>query len=95
MRKWIIILAGIIVAIAALRRRQLAEGFSAMFGGEERSATPTPVSRPDQPQIIVDAVVAPIRYADLSLRASGTVAEVLVQEGETVEAEPTPRPSRQ
>ena len=89
MRKWIIILAGIIiVAIAAFVVVNSQGGFSALLDRGEAGATPTPLPVVQtSPQIIVDAIVAPIRYADLSLRASGTVAEVLVQEGDAVEAD--------
>jgi multidrug resistance efflux pump len=49
------------------------------------TATPLPPVE-SNPQVIVDAVVVPARFAQLSMSASGIVAEVLVAEGDSVEA---------
>ena len=84
MRKWIIILAGVaVVGIAAYFIINSQGGLSAVLNRGDAGATPTPLPAVQaSPQVIVDAVVVPVRYADLSLRASGTVAEVFVQEGD-------------
>src|SRR5690606_16909326 len=51
------------------------------------AVAPTPLPAIESaPQIIVDAVVVPARFAELSLATSGIVAEVLVAEGDFVEA---------
>jgi multidrug resistance efflux pump len=54
-------------------------------GQAEATATPLPAVQAN-PEVIVDAVVVPKLYADLSLKASGTVDEILVQEGDLVES---------
>lgn len=92
MRKWII---GIIV-VAALAAggyyfysaNSAEEGASALpflGGAAEPTPTPLPVVRANV-DIIVDAVVKPVQYAGLSLPTGGTVTEIPVAEGETVDA---------
>jgi HlyD family secretion protein len=53
----------------------------------DANAIPTPLPAiQSNPEVIVDAVVVPARFASLSMPTSGIVAEVFVEEGETVEA---------
>lgn len=88
MRKWISIVAVVVVAGLAVYFLLNAQGgVSGLLNRDGAGATPTPLSVVEaSPEVTVDAVVVPVRYADLSLRASGTVAEVLVHEGDAVEA---------
>ncbi len=53
-------------------------------GNAEPTATPIPVVKAS-PVVIVDGVVVPVKYAELSFKSSGNVQEILVDEGETVE----------
>jgi len=91
MRKWII---GVIV-VAALAAagfyfysvNNSEDGSVALpFVGGDNAPTPTPlpVVRAN-PDIIVDAVVKPVRYASLSLSSGGAVTEVPVAEGDVVD----------
>ena len=88
MRRWIIIVV-VLVAVAAagfllhpVARRNRCPGPVEI----EDDVTPTPLPAVQtNPEIIVDAVVVPLRYAELSMPASGIVSEILVGEGDTVE----------
>jgi multidrug resistance efflux pump len=51
----------------------------------ETKATPLPVVTVSD-QVLIDAIVVPVRQAALSLATGGLVAEVLVNEGDTVKA---------
>lgn len=84
MRRWIVILIIIIVVGGGAGYYFLSQGTLQAPG--TASATPTPLPAIESsPQVIVDAVVVPARYANLSLAASGIVREVLVTEGDMVE----------
>jgi len=85
MRRWIIILVVLLVVVAGGYFYLQSQGQLPNIGTPEATPTPLPavVTNPD---VIVDAVVVPARYAALSLSASGIVAELLVQEGDQVEA---------
>ncbi len=85
MRRWIIIL--VIVLIVAAGGYYYLQSTGQLPAPGIAEATPTPLP-PIQtsPEIIVDSVVVPVRFADLSLAAGGIVAEVLVEEGQQVEA---------
>ena len=50
------------------------------------SEVETPAPAPDLGAVVAEGVVVPGRHATLSLAASGIVAEILVEEGATVEA---------
>lgn len=89
MRRWIIITV-IVLAIAGIGGYfylQSQGGWQAVVGGATAEATSTPLPAvKTNPEIIVDAVVVPVRYAALSLATSGIVAQVMVNEGDPVEA---------
>ena len=56
-------------------------------GGDDGASSSTEVAPVKAaPSIIAEGVVLPRQYAALSMLASGTVAEVLVEEGDTVTA---------
>lgn len=86
----IIIIIAIIAVAAFFGGRAL--GFipaagDAQLGGAAADATATPLPPVTASQgVIADARVVPIQSAGLSMAASGIVAEVLVDEGEFVEA---------
>lgn len=85
MRRWIIILVVIIVVAGGAAYYFYSQGQLQAPGAA--NATPTPLPAVEtSPQVIVDAVVVPVRFAELSLSASGIVAEVMVAEGDAVEA---------
>ena len=84
MRRWLIILIIVIVA-GSVGYYFYSQGVLQPPGVAEATATPLPAIETN-PQVIVDAVVVPARFAALSLPASGIVAEVLVAEGDSVEA---------
>ena len=84
MRRWLIILIIVIVA-GGVGYYFYSQGVLQPPGVAEATATPLPAIETN-PQVIVDAVVVPARFAALSLPASGIVAEVLVAEGDSVEA---------
>lgn len=89
MRRGIIIaiLVLAIVGIAGYFYAQSQGGWQAVIGGTAEEATPTPLPAVEtNPEVIVDAVVVPARYAALSLATSGIVAQVMVNEGDPVEA---------
>jgi len=84
MRRWIIILVILVVAGAAAYYLYSKGGLQVT---SLAGATPTPLPAVESnPQIIVDAKVVPVRFADLSMTASGIVREVLVKEGDSVAA---------
>lgn len=87
MRRWMIIAAVIIViGIGGFFILNSQGGVSSLLGRTQPEPTPTPLPAiRANPEVIVDASVVPVRFADLSLEASGTVADVLVEEGELVE----------
>lgn len=85
MRRWIIILVIILVVAGGAGYYFLSQGQLQAPG--IAGATPTPLPAIESnPQVIVDAVVVPARFAQLSMAASGIVDEVLVDEGDLVEA---------
>jgi multidrug resistance efflux pump len=56
-----------------------------MLGGSAPEATPTPLPAVrESPQVLVEAVIVPVRSAALSFATAGIVAEVLIEEGDTV-----------
>ena len=57
----------------------------AQAASETAAAAATPVAQPHL-AVVAEAVVVPARYATLSMSASGTAAEIAVQEGDTVAA---------
>jgi HlyD family secretion protein len=85
MRRWIIALIIIIVVAGGVGYYFYSQGTLQPPGVAEATATSLPAVETN-PQVIVDAVVVPARFAALSLSASGIVAEVLVTEGDFVEA---------
>lgn len=85
MRRWIIILIIVIVVAGGAGYYYLSQGGVQPPGLAGETPTPLPAVE-TAPQIIVDAVVVPARYAELSMAASGIVAEVMVVEGDFVEA---------
>ena len=86
MRRWIIILIIVLVVAGGAGYYYYSQGGDIQAPGAA-SSIPTPLPAIEtNPQVIVDAVVVPARYANLSLATSGIVAEVLVTEGDTVEA---------
>lgn len=85
MRRWIIIIIVVLAVAAGAYFYLQSTGQLPTPGVAEATATPLPPIETN-PEIIVDAVVVPVRYADLSLSTGGIVAEVLVGEGEAVEA---------
>lgn len=89
MRRWIIIalIAVAIVGIGGYFYVQSQGGWQAFTGQVPADATPTPLPAVQaSPEVIVDAVVVPARFAALSLAATGIVADVMVSEGDHVEA---------
>lgn len=87
MRRWIFIAIVVlaIIAIGGYFYVQSKGGWEAVTSGAAK-ATPTPLPAiQSNPEVIVDAVVVPARFATLSLPASGIVAELLVSEGDRVE----------
>ena len=85
MRRWIIILIIVLVVAGGAGYYYISQGD--MQPPSVAGSTPTPLPAIEtSPQVIVDAVVVPARTANLSLAASGIVAEVLVAEGDFVEA---------
>ena len=85
MRRWIIVLIVILVIAGGAGYYFLSQGGLQAPGAAGSTPTPLPAVE-SNPQVIVDAVVVPARFAELSLAASGIVAEVLVKEGDFVEA---------
>lgn len=85
MRRWIIIIVVVLVVAAGAFFYLQSTGQLPTPGVAEATATPLPPIE-TSPEIIVDAVVVPVRYANLSLSTGGIVAEILVEEGEQVEA---------
>ena len=87
MRRWILIILVVVVIGGGAAYYFMGQGQGLLPAPGAAAPTPTPLPPVEtSPQVIVDAVILPVRYADLSLRASGTVAEVLVQEGDAVAA---------
>lgn len=87
MRKWIIIaVVVILVGVGGFAILNSDDGLPGILGRAQPEPTPTPLPAVQaSPEVIVDAIVVPVRYADLSFESSGTVDEVLVEEGERVE----------
>jgi HlyD family secretion protein len=85
MRRWIIVLIIILVIAGGVGYYLYSQGQLQPPGTAEATATPLPAIE-TPPQVIVDAVVVPARFAQLSMSASGIVNEVLVAEGDPVEA---------
>ena len=88
MRRWIIIAVIVIIVIVGgyfIVNSQ--GGVGSLLGRTQAEETPTPLPAVRaNPEVIVDAIVVPARFADLSLEASGIVADVLVEEGQLVES---------
>lgn len=85
MRRWLIILLILVVIGGGAGYYYLNQG--SLQPPTIAGPTPTPLPAiQSNPQIIVDAVVVPARYAELSLSASGIVSEILIKEGDFVEA---------
>lgn len=88
MRRWIIII--IVLAVVGVGAYYYLNTQGLLPQGVAATATPTP--EPTLPaqqapsQIVAEAVVLPKQSANLSLATGGIVAEVLVVEGDTVEA---------
>ena len=85
MRRWIIILIIVVIVVGGAGYYFFTQDNLQPPGVTGPTPTPLPAVE-SAPQIIVDAVVVPARFAQLSLAASGIVAEVLVREGDFVEA---------
>lgn len=85
MRRWIIILIIVLVVAGGAGYYFYSQGNLQAPGTTGDTATPLPAVETN-PQVIVDAVVVPARYAELSMAASGIVAQILVAEGDFVEA---------
>ncbi len=83
MKKWIVIAVVVVLAGGAA----LAAANWGWPGGEQSTAksTPEPTAKPS-PTVSADGKVVPLRSAELTLPTSGVVAEVLVKEGERVQA---------
>lgn len=83
----IVVAAALVYYLVVLRNRPAQAPASpiptATSGGATRTALP-PIQA--EGQVVADAVVVPVRSAELSLPTSGIVAEILVQEGDQVEA---------
>ena len=88
MRKWIIIVVIILVVVGGgFVFIQSRGGLAALTSNAKSDAAATPLPAiQNSPSVIVNAIVVPNRYATLSLSASGTVADVLVKEGDRVNA---------
>jgi HlyD family secretion protein len=84
MRRWIVVFMIIVVVAGGAAYYFYSQG-QLQAPGAAVAPTPLPAIE-SAPQIIVDAVVVPARFAELSLATSGIVAEVLVAEGDFVEA---------
>ena len=86
MRRWILIILVVLIVVAGggYAYFQTQGGFP-QPSAAEATATPLPAIA-TAPEVIVDAVVVPARFAELSLAAGGIVDEVLVNEGDQVEA---------
>lgn len=85
MRRWVIILLVILVVGGGVGYYFYSQGAFEPQAGANSTPTPLPPIE-TSPQVIVDAVVVPARFTALSMSTSGIVAEVLVEEGDTVEA---------
>ncbi len=88
MRKWIIIVVIMLVVVGGgFVFIQSRGGLAALTSNAKSDAAATPLPAiQNSPSVIVNAIVVPNRYATLSLSASGTVADVLVKEGDRVNA---------
>jgi len=85
MRRWVIILLVVVIVGGIVGYYFYSQG--GLPATSLAGATPTPLPAIESsPQIIVDAVVVPARSADLSMAAPGIVKELLVAEGDAVEA---------
>jgi HlyD family secretion protein len=85
MRRWVIILIIVVVVAAGAGYYFYSQGTLQPPGIAANTPTPLPPVE-TTPEVIVDAVVVPVRYAELSFATSGIVSEVLVSEGDFVEA---------
>jgi HlyD family secretion protein len=84
MKKWILIALALVV-VGAVAYVVLGRGTSATASEATPQAAELPAVKASQ-EVVADAVVVPVRSAKLSLPTGGIVAEVLVAEGEAVEA---------
>src|SRR5262245_58713108 len=85
MPRWLIILIIVLIIAGGAGYYLISQGTLQAPGLAGNTPTPLPAVETN-PQVIVDAVVVPARFADLSLAASGIIKEVLVAEGDYVEA---------
>lgn len=85
MRRWMIILIVVLVVAGGAGYFYFSQGNLQAPGLAGPTPTPLPAVE-SAPQIIVDAVIVPARFANLSMAASGIVDEVLVAEGDFIEA---------
>lgn len=93
MRRWVMIVMVIVVLVAgggylAIQRGWLARPTThatPTVGEPAGSNAPIAQTGGLTPSVVVDARLAPVQRADLSLSVGGIVAEVLVQEGEQVQ----------
>lgn len=76
---------GLVVVVALLGGGYAVFGNELLAGGTKVEPTPVPVVR-EEKRVVSDGRVVPVRAAALSLPAGGVVAEVLVKEGDRVEA---------
>ncbi|MGL4649545.1 MAG: HlyD family secretion protein [Caldilineaceae bacterium] len=92
MKRWIWIVLGALLLTALLAVGVVQMGiFAPALAADEASVTEAAAAAPDavslvDGRIVADARLVPVQAADLSAQTSGTVAEVLASEGETVSA---------
>ncbi len=79
------VLAVVLIAVAAVAGGWLLFGRGGVGGA---AATPAPSVPPVPPstEVVADGRVVPVRFAELSVAVPGTIAEVLVAEGDRVAA---------
>jgi HlyD family secretion protein len=80
----IVIVLGVIVALVAGNLPLVARDKAAVHAMNQDEIVPT--ETPSNYAVVAEGVVVPVQSAALSMAASGIVAQVLVQEGATVEA---------
>jgi multidrug resistance efflux pump len=85
MRRWVIILLVVVVIGGAVGYYFYSQGAFQPQAGANSTPTALPAIE-TSPQVIVDAVVVPARFAALSMSSAGIVAELLVEEGDAVQA---------
>lgn len=94
MRRWLLIMIVLLVVLGGGGYYAMQQG---LIPGSTTEATPDATTAADSaapavqadtpaPSVVADARLVPVQRADLSLAVGGVVAEVLVQEGDTVTA---------